>query len=371
MRASGVLWLVTSASMFAACGGTNLASHVGGAPAWQQGKVSCDDGAKEHATPLVVEWTASDRAKLEALAQGGVIAVHYRRCEMRVLPACKVKAAYRYVATNSKHEEEHIKNADDLYAKLPFGAASLEGTLSTAGELSVAMEVVGEYEAERGGFVEADLVGDCADATHVVVALTTGAFTFATGSHAEVAGSVSAGPFGSAGGASANDHSVLSSDGFIDACKKSTPSDKSPVPGCGSLLRLEVVPLPGTAAKVKAEDVAFEEDQKGARTRRTWGYVAAGTGLVIGAGAGIFALLGSQQNRKIQNGGFANAAEIDAAASKGKSYNTLGYVFAGVGAVLVLTGVPLVLSGGEPSRTTVSISPMTTAAGGALTVTFQ
>lgn len=360
---------VTGAALVAATGagcGSNLAQGIAQAPEWQKGKPVCETNAKGHSTPLLAEWEASDRTKLEALAKDGMVAVHYEGCTIEVLPECKGPGAYKYVGTNLQHEQEHIKNADDLYAKLPFGAAHLEGALERAGELSVAMTIVGQYEAERKQVAETDLTGSCAKATHVVVALTTGAFTLATGAQAKVAASVDTGVFGGANGDSSSDRQTLSTDGFEKACEGAKLDDPKPVAGCGAILRMEVVPLPGAEQRLAQDDARYEDARSAAAGRRTAGYIVTGVGVGLGGLAGLFAYLGSQQNKNIQGGGFATSKDITDAQSRGSTYNTMSWIFGGIGVAFAAVGVPLIVFNPDPQRTSVGIAaaPMPGGGGG-------
>src|SRR5215831_7104251 len=82
----------------AACGGGNAASQLAKAPAYEpEGQTKCKV-AKSQSEPLVVEWPSAARAKVEALARGGMIAVRYGGCELEVLDRCAVKEG-RYVYT--------------------------------------------------------------------------------------------------------------------------------------------------------------------------------------------------------------------------------------------------------------------------------
>ena len=57
---------------------------------------------------------------------------------MDVLERCSVPARYRYLGGTRKQDRLVIRNADDLYANLPVGAAKLEGKLERSGQLTVA-----------------------------------------------------------------------------------------------------------------------------------------------------------------------------------------------------------------------------------------
>ena len=87
---------------------------------------------------------------------------------MRILATCSVVGKVVYSPfRNQKHDQVRIKDADDLYANLPVGAASLEAKLERAGELDVDMMLVGRYEVDRSSLVLTKLDGDCEGATPV------------------------------------------------------------------------------------------------------------------------------------------------------------------------------------------------------------
>lgn len=65
------------------------------------------------------------------------------------------------------------------------------------------------------------------------------------------------------------------------------------------------------------------------------------------AAAGIFALLGDQENRAIRKGGFARPEDIQAAANRGDTYNVAGFACLGAGAPVLGTGVVLLIVGGR------------------------
>src|SRR3954467_9941955 len=85
--------------------------------------------AASGSSPLVTEWPASEKANLEVLLRTGAVAVAYSGCSMRVLPECRVRGAYQWTRTTPSTDSLEIDDADELYAKLPLGAASLEGQL--------------------------------------------------------------------------------------------------------------------------------------------------------------------------------------------------------------------------------------------------
>lgn len=210
--------------------------------------------------PLVVEWPAADRAALEARATRSLVAVRYEGCEMEVLTSCRALGEYRYLGLTQKREGVRIQNADELYAQLPVGAASLEGKLERAGQLNVDMVIVGRKEADKSEFTERDLEGRCEQATHVITGLTVGAFSFYAGASAELGGSVRVGNVGGGAGSS-SEREVLRQDGDESACVAATTGDEVPPPGCGALLRVEVVPIEHTLASRPTSGTSQPADQ--------------------------------------------------------------------------------------------------------------
>lgn len=209
--------------------------------ATQTGQAKCGVRASA-AKPLVVEWPAADRAALEARANRSLVAVRYQGCEMEVLSNCTVDGVYSYLGLNQKREGVRIKSIDELYAQLPVGAVALEGKLERAGQLNVDMVIIGRKEAERAEFTERDLDGRCSEATHVITGLTVGAFSFYAGASAELGAGVKVGNIG-AGVSSGTNREVLKQDGNEDSCAAASQSDFEAPPGCGALLRVEVVPI--------------------------------------------------------------------------------------------------------------------------------
>jgi hypothetical protein len=234
-----------------ACG-PNLASQVAKTPELDRpGEAKCGV-TKSQSEPLVVEWPSAARAKLEALSRTGVVAVRYSGCEMEVLASCNAPGKYAYTAINPKRDHVVIRNEDDLYANIPLGAARLESKLARTGELDVDMSIVGRYASDRATVRADELQGpDCSKATHVVSALTVGAFDFSAGAGANISGEAKLGNAGG-GGSSQSSKELLNSDGHMSACDAARTSDGKPPEACGAILRLEVVPLGQAKQEVPA-----------------------------------------------------------------------------------------------------------------------
>ena len=226
-------------------GRNNLAGRVMDDPADELGEARCGGGGRI-ARPLLVEWSAPDRASLESRLRRGLVVVHYEGCKVDVLSECSApEASYGYHGLTRKNDSQRIRTTDELYTNLPLSAVKLEGTLAKAGELNIEMAIVGSYEVPRSVFDVSELQGRCEGATHVVSLVQVGAFEFYAGSGAEVGAGVEVEGAAGVGGRSTAQHEVLNQDGDPDACEASTPSDAAPPPECGALLRLELSALDG------------------------------------------------------------------------------------------------------------------------------
>ncbi len=212
--------------------------------------------AASQSSPLVTEWPATEKSRLEALvAQGGVV-VAYSGCEMRVLPDCRVKGQYAYTRTTLATDTTEVADADDLYTKLPLGAVSLEGDLNRSGRLAVQTTVVGELLLKDAGPGDVPKDGACSDATHLVTGLSLGVFRLLAGG--KMSASASGKGFGGkVGGGRIVEESVLRETGDAKACAEgdaSKPSDR-----CKSPLQVFLAPLPGREAPSVARKTMAEE----------------------------------------------------------------------------------------------------------------
>lgn len=221
--------LLVAGVVLCSCGGENLAASLAKAPTFEPRDQAKCQVTKSRTEPLIVEWPAPARAKLESLVKKSLVAVRYAGCEMEVLGQCRVPGKYAYTAITRKNSDVRIKDADELYASMPVYAASLEGALEKSGELNVTMTVVGRYEADRTAPRADQLDASCKDATHVISALTVGAYEFFAGADAKVSGGAStATGLVKAGAKSSAARSTLSQDGEKASCGRSTGKDKDP-----------------------------------------------------------------------------------------------------------------------------------------------
>jgi hypothetical protein len=226
-------------SAIAAVLGVGCASMPGADP--QVPRYAPADQTTAHAAqsathPLILEWPAADRAALESQRAGGVVVVRYGGREMEVMRGCRAAATYHYVALTPKEEDVVMRSGAELAAAMPIHAARLDARIEQKQKLEVAMTIVGMYESDARAWRAADLTGDCAGATHVIAALTVGAFELSASAETSA-------------GASAT-MQVLDRDGKKDACAKTSSGAAAPPYECGALLRVEVAAIvfPATAA---------------------------------------------------------------------------------------------------------------------------
>jgi hypothetical protein len=201
--------------------------------------------AKGQDNPLVTEWPASEKANLEARLARGAVVVAFLGCEMRMLPECFARGSYSWRRTTTSTDVLEIRNADDLYAKLPLGALSLESELQRSGRLAVQTTVSGQLVLQ--GLVLQDIASSpgCVGATHVVGQLSVGAFKLRSGGAMEVRAGAGSSVFGGGVGTSSAE-TVVREAGDSDKCRLST--DLTPHAECSSPVQVFLQPLPEALA---------------------------------------------------------------------------------------------------------------------------
>jgi len=201
--------------------------------------------AASQSSPLVTEWPASEKANLEARVREGGVAVAYSGCAMRILPECTVAGTYSWHRTTPARDRIHISNVDDLYAKLPLGAASLEGALERSGELTMETTVSGQLRLAGVTPHDVPTGGGCAEATHLVTGLAVGAFNLS--SSGKLTGSASAEVVGVGSGVSTtSEKSLVREAGDPARCHESTYDYAAP--DCSSPIQVFLTKIPGRVA---------------------------------------------------------------------------------------------------------------------------
>lgn len=225
-----------------ACGGS------GGGGSGQQSTLAPPDPsgvakckvAINQESPLVTEWPASEKARLEALAAKQVVAVEYSGCEMKVVEGCSIPGSYGWKQTTLATDTVEIADADELYAKLPLGALGLEGQLQRSGRLAIRTTVAGQLEIQKVPSAELPNTGACANVTHFVKSITVGSFRLVAGGAVAGSGSVGVGPVG-AGVGSSREESLLREAGDPSRCTEAT--DTAPHPQCASPIQVFLSPV--------------------------------------------------------------------------------------------------------------------------------
>jgi hypothetical protein len=304
--------------------------------------------AKSQTSPLVTEWPASEKANLEARLREGGVVVSYAGCAMRLLPQCRVKGSYVWQRTTPATDVMEIQNEDELYAKLPLGAVSLEGELKSSGRLAVQTTVSGQFRLQGLSTTDVPSTAECAGATHIVSSLSVGAFKLKSGGTLSAGGGAKVAVIGNAHAGTSSSESVLRQAGDADRCGDST--GEAPASSCASPLQMFLAPLPnatheGPPGTVKIDFVA-------AKAGTTW-EVTAGDHVLCQTPCSRWidpatplrmqAFLG-----KNPKGGKIDLPDIREMAAQGpleirahpmsKSLLALGITFTSLGGVTVLTG---------------------------------
>ena len=240
--------LVTGTLLLAApaCTSGLLSSKSGGAGGMlprapmEQGKCRV---AASQSSPLVTEWPASEKANLEVLLRNGAVAVAYSGCAMRVLAECRVKGEYHWQRTTPSSDSLEINDSDELYAKLPLGAASLEGELKRSGKLAVQTMISGQLRLDTVAVGDVPREGPCAQATHIMSGLSLGAFALKGGGKREGSAGLNVTAIGEAKAKREQSADLLRSAGDFETCAASTA--ESPHANCASPIQAFLSPLPG------------------------------------------------------------------------------------------------------------------------------
>jgi hypothetical protein len=239
-----------------ACGGSSSFAGGSATPADPTPLTKCKVAVSQE-SPLVTEWPASEKARLESLTARQVVAVQYSGCEMRIVDRCRVEGSYGWRATTLATDTVEIADADELYAKLPLGAVGLEGQLERSGRLAVRTTVSGHLEAAE---LPSDLPRGkpCEGVTHIVKGISVGAFRLLSGGSVSAGGGAQIAGFG-AGGRRRSQEQVMREAGDPSFCAQS--DEHAPHPQCASPIQVFLVPVDDPAA----EPSAPLDDQQRAR----------------------------------------------------------------------------------------------------------
>ena len=178
-------------------------------------------------SPFVVEWDATDLSTFEAKASRDIVFVKYEGCSIELLYSCSdngIPGRYgRYqdpTFTSGTVESFTMQNQDEVWAKLPLGAAKFGGSIQVGESLELQYFVSGAVNATRN-YIERPAIADnprCAGATHFVSAYNLGAFALLA--HKGATAGVDVGVQGGAGvgGSTSTASSNLKQGGALDSC---------------------------------------------------------------------------------------------------------------------------------------------------------
>ncbi len=236
------------------------------APEAPTGGLAKCEVAASHESPLVTEWPASEKANLESRLREGGVVVAYSGCEMRLLPGCRAGGSYEWRRTTTSTDSFEILTQDDLYTKLPLGAAALEGELSNSGRLSVRTTVSGQLGLVGADANRVPITGSCQGATHLVSGLSIGAFQLKTGGATAVSGGAEVSGVGAHAG-TGREEATLRSAGTPSTCMEATL--EAPHAECRSPIQVFLTPLPAALRERPPEGTvraAFISDEP----EKTW-----------------------------------------------------------------------------------------------------
>jgi hypothetical protein len=224
--------------------------------------------ALSQGNPLLTEWPASEKANLETMLRGGAIAVEFTGCAMKLLPGCRLGGRYLLDRTTLATDSIEIKSSDELLAKLPLGAASLEGELKRTGKLLVKTQVAGQARLSGLGPDQVPSSPECARATHLVGGLSVGAFSLLAGGEVSGGGSASFAKIGEAGGKASRSLEQLRSAGDPDSC---TQGDQyEPHFNCRSPIQAFLWRIPGRGGDAEAPAGTIKVDLISGNAAARW-----------------------------------------------------------------------------------------------------
>ena len=137
------------------------------------------NAAESQLHPFVVAW--DELSDFESHARQGTVLVHVEGCAIEPLYACADAHFGGYAPAEqvtSVLEVLDIKTEDDLYAKLPIGAATLAERVQAGRVVRLRYVIGGTITATRPALYQGELKGlnACATATHFIAAYDVGAF---------------------------------------------------------------------------------------------------------------------------------------------------------------------------------------------------
>jgi OOP family OmpA-OmpF porin len=200
----------------------------------------------------VLGLAPTQRAKLNQVAESGIVAVHFteRGCNVELeLLDCFAEGKYRYQPySNEDHKTAY--RAGDLWAQIPLGAARLGAGLQEGEALKKDVLMVGTVYLPPDATPGALRGRDCPKANYLIKSITVGGFTIHRGARQAFDGGVTFFGFGATGQMSQGVQRQ-DGDGSLPACLAASASGQ-PSPQCSAPLKIDLMPIEGTPAPTVA-----------------------------------------------------------------------------------------------------------------------
>ncbi len=253
--------LVLAALTTPGCGAARLPSHLAAGPGTA---ARCRVG-RTQTSLLVTEWSATEKSNHEPKLAGGAQPVPITGCQLRLLPQCRLPGRYAWLRTTPATDVIELRNEADLYAKLPLGAVSLSAELERSGSLAVETTVAGQARLDGADAGSVPSTHECASATHVIGAVSIGAFALTTESSIKAGGGVDHAVIG-VGGSAGRSTKVMRASGDPKACGEA--DEQGPVSACASPLQVFLLPIagrapiPGPPGSVRVDFISATADRR-------------------------------------------------------------------------------------------------------------
>jgi hypothetical protein len=179
------------------------------------------DGARK---PSLARWTVTQRGALEMAMKTGIAVVAADDCRgLRLLPGCRVRGHYGYLGAAIRSTNVQLSTDEEARVNAPLADAPPP---TAALPLRVETTIAGERATTRAAVGPEELSGDCAGATHFVLAAQVGA--------------MSVGPSNDAGPTA-------------ESCRSARPGDVEPATACSTLISVDVEPITKPEARIGFE----------------------------------------------------------------------------------------------------------------------
>lgn len=206
--------------------------------------------------PYVVDWQSHEREELTARARQGAVVVLRAGCDLQVLERCKAppRFAYRYEGSVPDTDTITFRNLQQTHDLIPVHADDFDHRFAHGGAIHAATTLAGMYRIQRRLVSYDELQGECQGATHLISAISVGAFSLYTDVVTPIVPESEA-----AGGIGVE---TLNAGGNPKACRGSAPVDSAPPGTCDCPVRLELAAIASTGLKCKPGEHLLEGECK-------------------------------------------------------------------------------------------------------------